>query len=573
VKDPARCAIYARFSSEKQNALSIDQQIRKCREYADREGLRILDDQVYADQAISGATDARTGLQRLLAATRQRPPAFTILLVDDTSRLSRKLSDALRIKERLDFAGVCVIFVSQGFDSSAPQSQTLLTVHGLVDGLYLDGLREKTFRGVEQRALQGLHTGGRVFGYRHVPIESSTKCDSYGRPAIEGVRLIIDPNQAPTVQRIFERYAAGHSMKRIAIDLNPDGVPSPQPREGRRQSWAQSSVRHILLNERYRGLVVWGKTKKLRSPETGKRIYRGQPQNQWRRMEIPEQRIISERLWIRTHERIKVVRNLYGVTEGKRRGRAAASPYLFTGLLECSECGGSITIVSGRCRKREDSRYGCSMHAQRGDSVCRNSLLIRRLELESQLLAGLQERVLNPDVVSYTLNRFEEELTKALTSRSQGDSELRRQAAELKRGISNQLRGLSDGYSPFITNEIARLEGQLAAISERLRSSDPATFKLQMRDTRRFVETRLQDLSALWDGEPRIAREEIAKHVQKITLKPMLRTYVATGTWDWLGVLGGAAAMVVPGARIELATPAFSGRRSTSELPRHARVC
>jgi hypothetical protein len=37
--------------------------------------------------------------------------------------------------------------------------------------------------------------------------------------------------------------------------------------------------------------------------------------------------------------------------------------------------------------------------------------------------------------------------------------------------------------------------------------------------------------------------------VQTITLKPMLRTYVATGTWDWLGVLGGAAAMVVPGAR------------------------
>jgi hypothetical protein len=27
---------------------------------------------------------------------------------------------------------------------------------------------------------------------------------------------------------------------------------------------------------------------------------------------------------------------------------------------------------------------------------------------------------------------------------------------------------------------------------------------------------------------------------------------------------------MVPGARIELATPAFSGRRSTSELPRHA---
>ena len=110
---------------------------------------------------------------------------------------------------------------------------------------------------------------------------------------------------------------------------------------------------------------------------------------------------------------------------------------------------------------------------------------------------------------------------------------------------------------------------QLAGVQARLKTSDPRTVKLQIRDTRRFVESRLEDLSALWDGEPRIAREEIAKHVGKITLKPMFRMYIATGVWDWLGVLGTAAAMVVPGARIELATPAFSGRRSTNELPRH----
>src|SRR5215831_18827400 len=37
-----------------------------------------------------------------------------------------------------------------------------------------------------------------------------------------------------------------------------------------------------------------------------------------------------------------------------------------------------------------------------------------------------------------------------------------------------------------------------------------------------------------------------------------------------IGTCLALAATVVPGARIELATPAFSGRRSTSELPRHA---
>jgi hypothetical protein len=80
-----------------------------------------------------------------------------------------------------------------------------------------------------------------------------------------------------------------------------------------------------------------------------------------------------------------------------------------------------------------------------------------------------------------------------------------------------------------------------------LDSFNPAAVKLQMRDRRRFVEARLRDLSALWDGDPRIARQEMAKHVQKIMLKPMLRTYEASGVWDWLGVLASAATMVVPG--------------------------
>jgi hypothetical protein len=174
-----------------------------------------------------------------------------------------------------------------------------------------------------------------------------------------------------------------------------------------------------------------------------------------------------------------------------------------------------------------------------------------------------------PAVIEYTLNRFEEELAKALHGRSQKDGELRRQAAEIERSIANLLCGLSDGYSPAITAEIVRGEKRLAEVQERLRTAEPPIFKLKMRDTRQFVESRLRDLSGLLEREARIAREEIAKHVRKITLRPAFRSYVATGIWDWLGVLGSAATMVVPGARIELATPAFSGRRSTSELPRH----
>ena len=88
------------------------------------------------------------------------------------SRLSRKLVDSLRIFEELQYAGIRVVFVAQGIDTNSEQAELLVATHGIVDSLYLKDLAKRTYRGVEQLALNGLHTGGRVFGYRRVPIES-----------------------------------------------------------------------------------------------------------------------------------------------------------------------------------------------------------------------------------------------------------------------------------------------------------------------------------------------------------------------------------------------------------------
>ena len=336
----------------------------------------MLDECIFTDSAISGATDERAGLQRLLAAAQMKPRPFDVILVDDTSRLSRKLSDALRIKERLDFAGIRVIFVSQGFDSSAPQSQTLLTVHGLVDGLYLDGLREKTFRGVEQLALQRI---------------------AHWRPRVWiSARSDREPNQTRQLRTAGDRRRAAASRSEPGAD-DPENFRAIRRRsfheadrdrsQPRRDSFAATARRQAAeLGAIFRASHFaertlsrrrpLGKTKKIRSPETGKRIYRRKPESEWRRREIPEQRIVSEELWKRTHERLKLVQQCSMASrDGKRRGRAAACPYLFTGLLDVRRSAAeSITIVSGHCKKRADSRYGCSRHAQRGDSVCKNNL-------------------------------------------------------------------------------------------------------------------------------------------------------------------------------------------------------
>jgi hypothetical protein len=81
----------------------------------------------------------------------------------------------------------------------------------------------------------------------------------------------------------------------------------------------------------------------------------------------------------------------------------------------------------------------------------------------------------------------------------------------------------------------------------RISSVQPEAVRLRARDTRKFVEVRLRDLRKLLNGEPRIARAAIGKHVQKITMTPEGRTYIASGSWDSLG-LGAVAVSMVPGA-------------------------
>ena len=130
-----RCAAYARYSSDLQSPSSIEDQLRKCRECAALHGFQFMEEHIYVDQAISGVGADRPGLRNLMAAAVSQARPFDVILVDDSSRLSRDTKDALSIFERLNFSGIRLIAVSQGIDSQNEQAQVLVTVHGMVDSL------------------------------------------------------------------------------------------------------------------------------------------------------------------------------------------------------------------------------------------------------------------------------------------------------------------------------------------------------------------------------------------------------------------------------------------------------
>lgn len=67
--------------------------------------------------------------------------------------------------------------------------------------------------------------------------------------------------------------------------------------------WSRYTIFEMLRNERYRGISVWGRTQKARNPETGRKVSRATLESQWRRVDVPEWRIVSTELWNAVQER------------------------------------------------------------------------------------------------------------------------------------------------------------------------------------------------------------------------------------------------------------------------------
>lgn len=90
--------IYARYSCEKQNDQSIESQLRVCRDFAEKNGLTIID--TYADRATTGTNDNRAEFQRMLADA-EKPVLWDIVLVYAIDRFGRNSIEIALNKQKL----------------------------------------------------------------------------------------------------------------------------------------------------------------------------------------------------------------------------------------------------------------------------------------------------------------------------------------------------------------------------------------------------------------------------------------------------------------------------------------
>jgi site-specific DNA recombinase len=218
-----RAVLYARFSTDNQKEVSIEDQYRACTRVAHAAGLEVVGE--YNDRGISGGTAERPGYQSLLAAA--RAGEFEVIVTEDISRLWRSRAEFGPRSAELEDLGIHLL-TAAGDDTRREGWGLVLGIKQAIAEAARKEISYRTRRGLEGLALAGKSTGGRTYGYG-------------------------GPQEAGTVRGIFQQRAAGSSLAAIVAGLGT----LPAPHGGR---WGRSTIAAILRRRSYTGHTTWGAT-------------------------------------------------------------------------------------------------------------------------------------------------------------------------------------------------------------------------------------------------------------------------------------------------------------------------
>lgn len=409
-KCPPRTAVaYARYSSAGQRDVSIDQQLRDIRAYAQREGYTIVHE--YADHARSGYRNvsARSEFQAMITAASSG--SFDTVLCWKVDRFGRSREDSVVYKGQLSRLGVSVVYVMEPI----PEGAAGVLTEGMLEAIaewYSRNLSENVKRGMSDNARKCLYNGTTVYGYN----------------GIRNMPYQINEEQAAVVRQIFSLYIDGYSMAEIARILNDSGQRTESGR-----LFTLNKIHNILKQERYTGVYLFA----------DHRIVGGMPV------------IIDPETWEKA-QRMKA--------KTGRHYEKNPVDYLLTGKAFCGHCGKPMVGDSGTSKTGATHYYyTCQSHKRRAGCDKKS---VRKEWLEDFVVNFLLDHVLSgPEMerIAESILDYQKKQAASSPIRSM-ESELR----STERKISNVNRAIAEGVFSSSTLEMLH---QLEATASSLRLS------------------------------------------------------------------------------------------------------
>lgn len=385
--EPKTAVAYARYSSAQQRDVSIEQQLRDIRAYAEREGYKIIYE--YADHAKSGFknVERRTQFQAMIQAAASG--AFDTVIAWKVDRFGRNRRESATYKGQLADNGVKVVYAMEPI----PDGAAGVLTEGMLESLaewYSRNISENTKRGQRDNAVKGLYNGHVAYGYRR-------SADN---------RFEIYEPEAAVVRRIFDLYAQGHSFADIVRELNDDGILTKYG-----NPYQKASVLYILTNDNYIGTYHFAD---VRIPNS-----------------LPP--IIDMDLWERAQEQRQKTYKKHGW---------APEDYFLSGRCTCGLCGSPIYGAYGSGRGGKRYQYYHCKGIKTKPRIC-TSHYMHKEDIEKPIFDFLFNKILKGSLLDDYIGMVSDVLKarQATSPKQQLEAELH----DTTRRIDNITRAISEG--------------------------------------------------------------------------------------------------------------------------------
>ena len=366
-------SVYIRVSTNDQIEYSPDSQLSKIKEYAKRNGYEIPEEYIFIDEGISGRkAEKRPQFMKMIGIAKQKPKPFDAILVWKYSRFARSREDSIVYKSMLrKQCKIDVLSVSEdvGDDKMSILIEALIEA---MDEFYSVNLSEEVTRGMTEKVSRGEPICPPAFGYR-----------------IKDKRYYINEEEAPIVQEVFNRYAQGEPMLRIARDLGARGV---RTKFGKLPE--NRFIEFMLNNPLYIGKLRWSLNG---TKAVSKRDYNNENVII---VDGHHEPIISMGLWETVQSKLEEEKKMYA----KYAKRDQPIVHMLKGLVRCSACGGTLAIKGYSGKAKTPCLQCCNYNRGR----CHSPHGVLLPKIEDAVMQGLRQAIgTNTFVISPKVRKVE----------------------------------------------------------------------------------------------------------------------------------------------------------------------
>ncbi len=406
-----RVAAYCRVSTDSDD--QVDSFMAQVKYYNDfirlSDGMELVD--IYADEGITGtSTSKREEFKRMIKDSRLGK--IDRVYVKSVTRFARNSLECIENIRILKANGTSVFFENDGIDTETMNSEMILYIKSAF---------------AQSESLAGSKRVSTACRMRMENGTFVTTCAPFGYKLTDK-KLVVVPEEAEIVRRIYGMYLSGLGINKIVVELNTT--------EKGYAPWGRGRIEYILKNEKYIGDSLW---QKKYTPAV-------LPFKDVRNKGEVDKYYVKD-----THEAIidkatfQKVRLLFKKKAEKLIDRAKPITRPYTNILYCGDCGAAFKIKNSKDAKR----WVCLRSGMEGRYCHTTPVTEQDIELTFvnmyNRLKQNEETVLNKTLIQLT------DLKKRITAGSEDVSVIDREIAELSDENSMYVRFFQQGMVDEIT--------------------------------------------------------------------------------------------------------------------------